>query len=225
MKEKVLVSWSGGKDSVLALYELLSDRHYEISGLLTTLTEDYDRVSMHGVRRILLEQQAGSLGLQIDELFLNTNASNEEYEMKMKEKLIVYKGRGIESVVYGDIYLEDIRRYREENLKKIGMTCIFPIWKKDTAELAQTFIDSGFKAIITCVDSQVLDKDFAGRLYDHEFLSDLPSCIDPCGENGEFHTFVYDGPLFREKISFISGETILRDNRFYFYDLAPIFQK
>jgi len=225
MKERAILSWSGGKDSVLALYELVSDHRYEISALLTTLTEDYDRISMHGVRRALLEQQARSIDLPLDKVYLTANTSNEEYESRMNEKLTYYRERGITSVVFGDIFLDDIRKYREENLSKIGMNGIFPIWRKDTADLARTFIDAGFKAIIICVDSKLLDKDFTGRLYDREFLSDLPSGVDPCGENGEFHTFVYDGPLFREKISFAAGETVLRDNRFYFYDLVPIFQK
>jgi len=219
MTEKVLFTWSGGKDSDMALYELQKGSAYEVSALLTTVTEKYDRVSMHGVRRILLEKQAESLGLPLEKIFISEKSSNEEYEAKMKEKLTSYKSRGILSVVFGDIFLEDLKKYREENLSKIGMKAIFPIWKQDTTKLAGRFIDSGFKAVITCVDTNVLDKNFAGRIFDKEFLSDLPPSIDPCGENGEFHSFVFDGPVFKKKISFKIGETVLRDNRFCFCDL------
>jgi uncharacterized protein (TIGR00290 family) len=222
MPEKVLLAWSGGKDSVMALYELLRTHSYEISALLTTITEDYDRISMHGVRRILLEQQAESLGLPLEKVYISRNASNEEYEAKMRDKLMEYQNRSVLSVVFGDIFLEDLRKYREKNLSKIGMKGIFPIWKRDTAELAHTFIDSGFKGVITCVDSKVLDKRFVGRLYDKQFLHELPSNVDSCGENGEFHSFVYDGPIFRERVSFIIGDIVLWDNRFYFYDLIPV---
>ena len=221
MAEKVLFTWSGGKDSAMALYELKKDHDYKVKALLTTVTEKYDRVSMHGVRRILLEEQAESLGFLLEKIFISEKSSNEEYETKMKEKLNIYKNQGILSVVFGDIFLEDLRKYREDNLLKIGMKGIFPIWKKDTTDLANKFIDSGFKAIITCVDTNVLDKAFAGRMFDKRFLSDLPSSVDPCGENGEFHSFVYDGPIFKKKISFKIGETVLRDNRFNFCDLIP----
>ncbi|OGL38976.1 MAG: ATP-binding protein [Candidatus Schekmanbacteria bacterium RIFCSPHIGHO2_02_FULL_38_11] len=222
MAEKVLFTWSGGKDSAMALNELQKGSVYEVSALLTTITEKYDRVSMHGVRRILLEEQAESLGFPLEKIFISEKSSNEEYEAKMKEKLVSYKDRGILSVVFGDIFLEDLRKYREENLAKIGMKAIFPIWKQDTTKLADKFIDSGFKAVITCVDTNVFDKGFAGRIFDRQFLSDLPSNVDPCGENGEFHTFVFDGPIFRRKILFNIGEIVLRENRFYFCDLIPV---
>lgn len=221
MNEKILFSWSGGKDSALALYEILRASRYEISALLTTVTEEYDRISMHGVRRTLLEQQAASIGLPLEKIFITKNATNDEYEAKMRAKLLEFQKRGIASVVFGDIFLEDLRNYREENLAKIEMKGIFPIWKRDTAELANTFMDLGFKAFITCIDSKVLDKSFVGRPYDKQFLADLPSSIDPCGENGEFHSFVYDGPIFQEKIALTSGEVVFRDNRFYFSDFIP----
>jgi uncharacterized protein (TIGR00290 family) len=221
MDEKILFSWSGGKDSAMALYEVQKTGGCEISALLTTVTEDYDRISMHGVRRILLEQQAEALGLLLEKVYITRIATNDEYETKMKAKLMDYQGRGVSSVVFGDIFLEDLRKYREENLLKIGMKGIFPVWKRDTTELANTFIDLGFRAVITCVDSNVLDKTFVGRLYDKQFLSNLPPRVDPCGENGEFHSFAYDGPIFREKIAFTIGEIVLRDNRFYFCDLIP----
>jgi uncharacterized protein (TIGR00290 family) len=221
MNERLLFAWSGGKDSALALYELQKTHGYEISALLTTLTEDYNRISMHGVRRVLLEQQADSLRYPLEKIFISKNASSEEYESKMRDVLAKYIETGVSSVVFGDIFLEDVRKYRENNLAKVGMKGIFPIWKRDITELAHTFIELGFKAVITCVDSKVLDKRFVGRIYDKQFLRELPSSVDPCGENGEFHSFVYDGPIFRERIAFTVGDTVLRDNRFYFCDLIP----
>ena len=222
MSEKVLFTWSGGKDSAMALYELQREKRYEVAALLTTVTEDYDRISMHGVRHVLLQQQATSLGYPLEIVYLSKNSSNEEYEARLKEKLSQYKARGISFVVFGDIFLEDLRKYRENNLAQVGMKGVFPIWKRDTRELAHTFINLGFKAIITCVDSNALDKRFVGRAYDEQFLSELPASIDPCGENGEFHSFVYDGPIFRERIPFRKGRVVLRDNRFYFCDLMPV---
>ncbi len=219
--KKVVFTWSGGKDSAMALYELREDKRYEIVSLLTTVTEDYDRISMHGVRRVLLERQAQSLGLPLEIVYLTKNSSNEEYEARLKEKLLKYKNQGVNSVVFGDIFLEDVRKYRENNLAQGGMKAIFPIWKRDTTELAHAFIDLGFKAIITCVDSQSLDKKFVGKVFDQRFLSELPTNVDPCGENGEFHTFVYEGPIFKERIRFRKGRVVLRDNRFYFCDLVP----
>ena len=222
MTERVLVTWSGGKDSALALYELQNAQCYSVAALLTTVTEDYDRISMHGVRRVLLEQQAQSLGLSLEKLYITRNSSNEEYEAKMKDKLLQYKDRGVTSVVFGDIFLEDLRKYREINLARVGMKGVFPIWKRDTTELARTFIGLGFRAVITCVDSNALDGKFAGRYFDNRFLSELPAKVDPCGENGEFHSFVYDGPIFSGRIRFRRGKVVLRDDRFYFRDLVPV---
>jgi uncharacterized protein (TIGR00290 family) len=220
--EKVLFSWSGGKDSAIALYEIQKSKSYEILALLTTITEDYDRVSMHGLRRSLLERQANSLGISLEKVFITKDASNEEYESKMKEALLRYKNAGVHSVVFGDIFLQDVRKYREENLSKIGMNGVFPIWRRNTTALAHTFIDLGFKAVTICIDSNVLDKRFAARDFDKQFLSELPPTVDPCGENGEFHSFVFDGPIFKENILFKKGEIVLRDNRFYYCDLIPI---
>ncbi len=219
--ENVLVSWSGGKDSALALYEILKTRNYAISALVTTVTEDYDRISMHGVRRILLERQAASLGFPLEEVLISKNGSNEEYESKMGQVLEKYKAEGITSVMFGDIFLEDLRKYREDKLATLGMRGIFPIWKRDTQELARSLTALGFKAITTCVDTNALGGQFVGRVIDKEFLSELPSTVDACGENGEYHSFVYDGPLFTEKIAFTTGEVVLRDNRFCFCDLIP----
>jgi len=219
MTEKVLFTWSGGKDSVLALYEIQKREDQEVVALLTTLTEGYDRISMHGVRSILLQHQANSLGLPIEKVYISKNSSNEEYEAKMREVLQKYLRGGVSSVVFGDIFLEDLRKYREDNLSKIGMKAIFPIWKRNTVGLAHGFIDLGFKAVITCVDSNVLNKAFVGRLYDQQFLSELPSTVDPCGENGEFHSFVYDGPIFEKRVSYTKGEIVFRDNRYWYCDL------
>jgi uncharacterized protein (TIGR00290 family) len=221
MKEKVILSWSGGKDSALALYELEKTESYEIAALLTTVAQEYDRISMHGVQRILLERQAECLGFPLEKVFISKDSSNEDYESKMREVLAKYVTAGVRSAVFGDIFLEDLRRHREDNLSKMGMKGIFPIWRRDTRELAHTFIDLGFSAVITCVDSSVLDKTFIGRAFDESFLSQLPSTVDPCGENGEFHSFVYDGPIFREPILHTKGEVVLRENRFYYCDLTP----
>jgi uncharacterized protein (TIGR00290 family) len=221
MMEKVLVAWSGGKDSAIALYELQKSRKYQIAALLTTVTKDYDRISMHGVRRTLLKQQVDSLGLPLEEVFIPKNASNEEYESNMAQVLTRYKEAGVTSVVFGDIFLEDLRQYRENNLAKVGMKGIFPLWKRETQELAHSLTPLGFKAITTCVDTHSLDKRFVGKVIDEQFLSELPPTVDPCGENGEYHSFVSDGPIFKGKISYTLGEIVLRENRFCFCDLIP----
>jgi len=222
MPEKVLLSWSGGKDSALALYEIQRSNTFDIVALITTITDQYDRVSMHGTRRTLVEQQADSIGLPLEKVLISKNASNKEYETRLNEVLLKHSKRGINSVVFGDIFLEEVKRYREDFLKKIGMKGIFPIWKRDSQELAIQFIDLGFKAVITCIDAEALDKAFSGREYDHQFLSDLPSQADLCGENGEFHSFVYDGPMFNKPILFSMGDVVQRDDRFYYCDLIPV---
>ncbi len=221
MRKNILISWSGGKDSSLALYEIQKSRDYEVAALITTITSDYDRVSMHGLRTILLDEQASSLNIPLEKIFISKNASNDEYESRLKEVLLKYKQLGIRDVVFGDLFLEEIKKYREDLLGKIGMECVFPIWKRDTVKLAKRFIELGFKAITVCVDSNVLGKEFAGREFDEHFLDDLPKAIDPCGENGEFHTFVYDGPVFNTPISHELGEIVLRDERFYYCDILP----
>jgi uncharacterized protein (TIGR00290 family) len=219
--ENVLISWSGGKDSTLALYEILQTKNCQISALVTTVTEDYDRISMHGVRRILLERQAASLGFPLEKVYISKNGSNEEYESKMGQVLAKYRAAGITSVVFGDIFLEDLRRYREAKLETLGMQGIFPIWKRNTKELARSLTTLGFDAITTCVDTNALDGRFVGRMINEQFLSELPATVDACGENGEYHSFVYDGPIFKEPISYTRGEVILRENRFCFCDLLP----
>lgn len=222
MREKVIVAWSGGKDSALALYEVLNSDSYEIVELLTTLTKDYDRISIHGVRRVLLEQQARALHIPLEKMFIKKGASNREYEDELLKTLRKHRENGVFSVAFGDIFLEDVRKYREQILSKAEMKGVFPLWKKDTKNLALKFINLGFKSIIASVDANVLGKDFVGREYNEQFLSELPASVDPCGENGEFHSFVYDGPIFHEKVAFTKGKIVLRDNRFYYCDLSPL---
>ena len=223
MREKVIFAWSGGKDSSMALYELKKNKNLEISALLTTMTQDYKRVSIHGVRSVLLERQADALGLPLEQVNITKDSSSEEYEVKMRDKLGYYKKRGVSTVAFGDIFLEDLRKYRQEKLAGM-MKAVFPIWKRDTGLLAHDFIDLGFKAITTCVDSNFLSQDFAGREFDGRFLSELPRGVDPCGENGEFHTFVYDGPIFKNSIGCQKKDVILRDSRFYYCELLPVGQ-
>jgi len=219
MKERVLVSWSGGKDSTMALHEVYTSKRYEIAALLTTVTEGYDGISMHGVRRELLERQAEMLQLPLKKVFISKGASNQEYESQMKSALQEFRKEGILFCVFGDIFLEDVRTYREKLLAEIGMRAIFPIWKRETAQLARSFIRSGFKAIVVCIDPKVIDKTFVGRMYDEHFLNDLPPSVDPCGENGEFHSFVYDGPLFKQRVMCSVGRIVLRDS-FYYCDVV-----
>lgn len=218
--EKILLSWSGGKDSIMTLYELRRSGDYEIAALLTTITAGYDRISMHGVRRTLLEQQAASLGLPLQKAFIPSSCTNAQYEATMRAVLTHYQAQGVNACAFGDLFLRDIRAYRERNLAAIGMKALFPVWERDTTEFIRTFIDLGFKAVVTCVDPKALPPTFAGRVIDESFLRDLPPGVDPCGENGEFHSFVYAGPLFREEVKVAVGQVVLRDG-FYFCDLLP----
>jgi uncharacterized protein (TIGR00290 family) len=216
-KKKALLSWSGGKDSSLCLYELVQNEKYnsniQVNALLTTLTSDYDRISMHGVRRELLLAQSKSLGLPIEEVWIPSKASNEIYQKQMINSINKWseKNENASTIIFGDLFVEDIRAYREEFLGGIGFECVFPIWGRDTHELGEFFIDSGFKAIICAVDPKKLDARFCGKEYDKKFLSEIPETVDPCGENGEFHTFVYDGPIFRKKIDVKVGEIVNRE--------------
>lgn len=222
MKEQVVFCWSGGKDSAMALYELQASQQYDVVALLTTVTRDYDRISMHGVRRDLLHRQAASIGIPLHEVWISMAATNAEYEAQMDAALEVYRAQNIDTVVFGDIFLEDLRQYRERNLAKVGMRALFPVWKRDTRELVTTFLQLGFKAVVCCIDGKVLAPSFAGRAIDDQFLADLPPGIDPCGENGEFHSFVYDGPLFTGgPVQHSLGEATTR-GEFTFRDLRPI---
>jgi uncharacterized protein (TIGR00290 family) len=220
MKNRVLLAWSGGKDSALALYELNKLENTEVAALLTTVTEGYDRISMHGVRRALLVAQSHALGYPLEEIAIPQNCTNDIYEQRMQQTLERYRREGIEEAVFGDLFLEDVRAYREERMNRIGMQCIFPLWGRPTAELAAEFVDQGFRAIVVCVDTKALGPEYSGRDYNVDFIRDLPSGVDPCGENGEFHTFVYDGPVFKSPINVRRGEKVMRDNRFYYCDLT-----
>jgi uncharacterized protein (TIGR00290 family) len=216
----MLFCWSGGKDSALALHTLLQQNDVCIASLLTTVTEGYDRISMHGVRRELLQRQAESLRLPLHEVFIPPQCGNPIYEAKMEEALLTFRKQGIRRVAFGDIFLEDLRLYREKNLARVEMQALFPIWKRDTRELIHEFHAAGFRSVAVCIDSKVLHASFAGRELDASFFTALPPGVDPCGENGEFHTFVFDGPIFSRPIGFTLGEVVQRDS-FIFRDLLP----
>lgn len=217
----LVLCWSGGKDSTLALDALLAAGEFEVVGLLTTVSRAWRRISMHGVREALLDAQAASLGIPLDKVYLSEQSSNEEYAAAMGAQLARYRERGITHVAFGDIFLEDIRAYREKQMAAADMQCVFPLWRQSTEMLASRFMDRGFRAILTCVDTDAINADFAGREYDRRLLADLPPACDPCGENGEFHSFVYAGPLLHKPIAVAPGERVLRDNRFNFCDLLP----
>lgn len=218
MPDPILFCWSGGKDSAMALHALLSAGEVRVAALLTTVTEGYERISMHGVRRELLQRQAESIGLPLHEVRIPPQCINPLYEARMEEALLVYRAKGVRQVAFGDIFLEDLRTYRENNLARVEMTALFPIWKRETRELAAEFVASGFRAIAVCVDPRKLDARFAGRELDESFFRDLPPSVDPCGENGEFHTFVFDGPMFRRPLPVRTGDVAERDG-FVFCDL------
>ena len=217
MPPPILFCWSGGKDSAMALHVLQREK-VPIISLLTTVTEGYERISMHGVRRELLWRQAESIGLPLHEVLIPPQCVNPIYEARMEEALRKFAAQGVRQVAFGDIFLEDLRSYRERNLARISMSAIFPIWKRDTRELAAEFCAAGFRAVTVCVDGKVLDRSFAGRELNDQFFRDLPPHADPCGENGEFHTFVFDGPVFKQPVRCAAGEIVERDG-FYFCDL------
>ena len=222
MKEPVILSWSGGKDSAMAAYQLLASQKYEIAALLTTLTEEFERISMHGVRRDLLERQADSLGIPLHQIMIPKDCSNEIYESRLRAALIHFKALGITKVAFGDLFLADVKRYRDERLAEVGMAGIYPIWMRDTHELVRTFIGLGFKAILACVDTQAIAASFAGREITHELLRDLPEAADPCGEYGEYHSFVYDGPIFKTAIPCRTGDRVMRSERFNYCDIIAV---
>jgi uncharacterized protein (TIGR00290 family) len=221
MSKDILLSWSGGKDSSLALYEIQKANRHSVAALLTTITEDYDRISMHGVRRALLEQQAEALGLTLKKILIPKDSTNAIYECRMRALLEEGLRDGIDTVAFGDIFLEDLKLYREKNLAQLGMKGLFPIWKRESKELANSFIQLGFKAVLVCVDTAILPASFAGRPFDQDLLRDLPPHVDPCGENGEFHSFVFDGPIFKRKVQHSVGEVVQRDH-YGFCDLVPV---
>jgi uncharacterized protein (TIGR00290 family) len=224
MPTPILFSWSGGKDSALALHAILQQPEWEVVGLLTSVADEYARVSHHGVREVLLDLQAESIGLPLDKLRLPSGmgaCTNNQYEALVGERLAGYAKRGVLHVGHGDIFLADLRAYRERNLAKLGMTGVFPIWQRQTRELVETFGKLGFRAVLCCVEGTKLDASFVGRDLDLNLVADLPPNIDPCGEFGEYHSFVYDGPIFQRPVEFDLGITVCRDGRHYI-DLVPV---
>jgi len=218
---KVLVSWSSGKDSAWMLHKLKQDPAIEIGGLLTTMNEAFDRVAMHAVRRTLLEAQARAAGVPLRTIPLPWPCTNEEYEARMRAAVSQAVDEGFTHVAFGDLFLEDVRNYRERLFDGTGIDPLFPIWGEDTAQLARRFIADGFEARIVCVDTTQLDASFAGRIFDTQLLDDFPTAIDPCGERGEFHTFVHGGPIFSHPILITPGEIVRREQRFTYCDLLP----
>lgn len=234
------MNWSGGKDSSLCLHYIQQDKRYQVDCLLTSVNAAHDRISMHGVRRPLLEAQAASIGLPLHTIELPEQPGMQEYEQAMMTKVTGLKNKGYSHAVFGDIFLEDLKRYREEKLATAAIQCVFPLWKISTAQLMQEFLQLGFKAIIVCVNTKFLDKSFCGRMIDESFVRDLPANVDVCGENGEYHSYVFDGPIFRHPIPITKGEIVYRtyqapqqaqdtcnhtnqasDYGFYFCDLLP----
>ncbi len=219
--KSVIISWSGGKDSALALDAASHDPTIRIVGLLTSVTREYDRVSVHGVRRSLLNQQVEQLGLPLFEVILDADCTNADYEAAFRTALdrIRHDIPVAECIAFGDLFLEDVRAYRERLLSGTGFEPLFPLWGLETAALARRFIADRFVARLVCVDTAQLDASFAGRSFDEQLLADLPDTVDPCGERGEFHTFVSDGPLFANPILYEVGKTVLREGRFMFCDI------
>lgn len=218
--KRVLLSWSSGKDSAWSLHVLRERGEYEIAGLLTTFNEAVDRVAMHAVRRELVERQASSAGLPLWAVPLPWPCSNEQYELLMAETCARAIAAGIEGIAFGDLFLEDVRSYREKQMRDTGLEPIFPLWGQPTGDLAKQMIASGIRAKLTCVDTEKLDASFVGREFDENLLAALPEGVDPCGEKGEFHSFVYAGPMLSVEIPVLVGESVVRD-QFVFADLNP----
>lgn len=219
-KRKTMLSWSTGKDSAWTLHIMQNQPGIELTGLYCTVNEKFGRAAMHAVRTELLEKQAESTGLPLDIIPIPYPCSNTDYESIMGDFVARVKNRGVENFAFGDLYLEDIRDYRVDKLKGTGIAPVFPLWQKPTDRLALEMIDGGLKAVVTCIDPGKLPREFAGRIYNREFLKDLPPGVDPCGENGEFHTFVFAGPMFNKEIPFTPGEVVERDG-FVFADVLP----
>ena len=207
---KALFNWSSGKDSALALYKIQQNPDYKIDYLLTSVNQQFQRISMHGIRVELLEAQAKSIGLPLKIMQIPEMPTMEVYENVMIETLTELKNQGITKSVFGDIFLEDLRKYRDNQLSRLGFEGVFPLWNVPTKELIQEFLSLGFKTIVVCVNERYLDQSFVGRVIDSDFINDLPENVDVCGENGEFHTFTFDGPIFSERIDFEIGEIVYR---------------
>lgn len=234
---KAFFNWSGGKDSALALYHAQKSGEFSIDKLLTNINGKHRRISMHGVREELLDEQAKAIGIPLQNIILPEEPSIQEYEQLMEANLQTLKKENFTHAIFGDIFLEDLKTYREKQLSTLSLTAVFPIWKRDTIELMHEFIDLGFKTVLVCIKADLLPKEFAGRIIDRDFLKDLPKNVDACGENGEFHTFVFDGPIFSKPVNFIKGEVVYKEYAapktndcfttpqpsfgFYFQDLLP----
>jgi uncharacterized protein (TIGR00290 family) len=221
---QVVVAWSGGKDSSLALAALRADPTVEVVALLTTITRDYDRISIHGVRREVLEAQIAALGLPLIEVSIPADASNVTYEQAFASALTTFRRQcpGVHHLAFGDLFLPDVRAYREKLLSSLGWTPIFPLWGRDTTALAREFVRAGYRAVLTCVDTTQLGAEFAGREFDASLLTDLPAAVDPCGERGEFHTCVYAGPIFSRPLAVRTGARVRRDGRFEYCDVISL---
>nr|WP_199163040.1 diphthine--ammonia ligase [Elizabethkingia sp. ASV34] len=226
MKEKVLMNWSGGKDSAMALYNILNNKDYRVEGLLTSVNAANQRISMHGVSGELLVKQAESIGLPLTKINLPESSDMTAYENIMEQTLSTFTEQGIRTSVFGDIFLEDLRKYREKQLEKIGWKAIFPLWKKDTRNLVYEFLELGFRTRICCINKQYLDSDFLGCDLDEYLIDKFPENVDPCGENGEFHTFVYAGPVFQHNLNIRNGERVEKsynhDGKSYGYEFCDI---
>jgi len=231
MAKKSLFNWSGGKDSALALYHTLNNPDYDVSCLMTSMNSEADRISMHGVRRSMLEKQVEAIGIPLSILSLPGEISMEDYDKLMREQMNGFITSGVTHSIFGDIFLEDLKKYREQRLEEVGLAGYFPLWKRDTRELIHEFLELGFKTLVVSVDGSKLDKSFAGRVLDESFLKDLPHNVDPCGENGEFHTFVFEGPIFKKPLTFTKGEVVGKEYKlsgetdktvtYWFQDLLP----
>ena len=210
MTYKSFFNWSGGKDSSLALYHILKDKNYSVEKLITNVNNQHRRISMHGVREKLLELQAEAIGIPLQKIILPDQPSMADYEAHMMKTMKQLQAEKFTHSVFGDIFLEDLKIYREIQLAKVAMSGVFPLWKRDTTELIHEFIDLGFKTIVVCINEKYLDKSFCGRIIDKDFIKDLPQNVDVCGENGEFHTFVFDGPIFKNPVSYKKGEIVYK---------------
>ena len=226
IKQKALFCWSGGKDSAYCLHKVLTEAHFEVSYLLTTMNNDFKGISMHGVSEELLDRQAESTGIPLIKVRVD-GGTNREYEEQMGKAFLKAKSEGINHVIFGDIFLEDLRIYRENQLAALEMEAVFPLWEMDTKVLVSEFITLGFKTVLCCTNDKYLGIEWAGRLIDQSFLSELPPHVDPCGENGEYHSFCYDGPVFKKKLEIKTGQRVLKEltkstitGRYWFCDLT-----
>ena len=231
MKTKAVFNWSSGKDSALALYHTLNNDQMEVCTLMTTVNAELERISMHGLRRSMLEAQVACLDLPLSVMSLPGEVTMEDYDRLMREQMAGFKSQGITHSLFGDIFLEDLKDYRDARLAEVGMKGHYPIWKRDTKELINEFLNLGFRTLIVAVDGSKLDRSFAGKEIDKDFIAALPDGVDPCGENGEFHTFVFDGPIFKKPVAFEKGEVVAREYNlskesnekvtYWFQDLIP----